>query len=388
VNGDERADVLLVGGGVASARCARTLRRHGLDGTIVLVTDEPVPPYNRPPLSKEALRDDVADDLVLAEPDSWYDRRSIDVRRGERVVGLDPAARRADLASGRSVHYDRCLLATGAAPRSVPVPGGEHALLLRTLADARRLRRAALDAGPGAPVTVIGGGFIGVEVASSLAALGLRPTIVEVQEGLWGGALGSTLGSWAAETLNEAGVVVRLGASVSRLEPDAGWIGDERLEHAFAIAGVGVAPRVELGAAAGLAVGDGILTDEQHRTSAEGIWAAGDVARVAGRRVEHWHAAREGGERAAQSMLDEPLGPPPAPWFFSEVGSHPIDVFGLAETWEEERWLRPGTVLALIEAGRVVQLASIGSALDPADARAIVAERLWLDAAEDRIGGG
>jgi len=368
----DSADVLLVGGGVASVRCARTLRREGFDGRIVLVGDESVPPYNRPPLSKELLRDDLPDELILAEPARWYERRRVELMTGRRVVELDPDDRFATLDDGTRIAFERCLLATGAAPRTLEVPGGDGALLLRTLADSRHLRAAALAAGVDAPVTVIGGGFIGVEVASALAALGLRPTILEMASALWGGQLGASLATWGAERLADAGVAVRAGSAVSRLEPDAAWIGEERLDHAFAVAGIGVRPLVELAARAGLAIDDGVLTDARHETSAPGTFAAGDVARVDGVRVEHWHAAREAGERAAFAMLGQPVTPQRAPWVFSEVAGVALDVFGLAREWDEERWVRPGSVLAYLSADRVVQLAVIGSALEPEVARRLV----------------
>ncbi len=371
---DERTDVLLVGGGVASVRCARTLRRERFEGSILLVGDEPTAPYNRPPLSKELLRDDLPDDLVLAEPERWYERRGIRRLAGVRIESIDPDARVAMLADGRSIGFDRCLLATGAEPRSLPVPGGERALLLRTLDDARRLRAAAIAAGEGAPVAVVGGGFIGVEVASSLAALGLRPTIVEMAKGLWSGSLGTTLAEWALQRLEDAGIRVLFGATLSRLGADAAWVADERLDAAFTIAGVGVRPRTELAEAAGLAVDDGVVTDDGHRTSHPAIWAAGDIARRARKRIEHWHSAREGGERAARSMLGLPLGADPEPWFFSEVAGVTLDVIGAASAWDEERWVAEG-VLAYLADGRVIQLASIGSAMDPGHMRELVAAR-------------
>ena len=356
---------------MASVRCARTLRREGFEGRIVLVGDEPVPPYNRPPLSKELLRDDLPDELVLAEPASWYERRGIAQLAGTRVEALDPEARTAQLSDGSTLRFDRCLVATGAAPTTLPVPGGEHALLLRTLGDARRLRAAAIAAGGGAPAVVVGGGFIGVEVASSLAALGLQPTIIEIADDLWSGALGSTLGEWACDRLQEAGITVRTGTGVVRVDPDAAWVGDERLEAALTVAGIGVRPRTELAETAGLAIDDGIVTDEGHRTSHPAVWAAGDVARRAGRRIEHWHSGREGGERAARSMLDLPLGPDPAPWFFSEVAGITLDVVGAATAWDEERWVGAGLLAYLVE-GRVVQLASAASAVPAERLRTLV----------------
>jgi 3-phenylpropionate/trans-cinnamate dioxygenase ferredoxin reductase component len=367
----EETDVLLIGGGVASVRCARTLRREGFDGRILLVGDEPVLPYNRPPLSKELMRDALPDDLVLAEPETWYARRSIDLLLGRRVVGLDAEARTATLDDGTGIGFERCLIATGAEPRHLPVPGGEHALLLRTLADARGLRAAAVEAGPGAPVAVVGGGFIGLEVASSLTSLGLRPTVLELGDRLWSGSLGSELSDWATDALAGIGVGIRLGAGVTRLEPDTAWVGDDRVEAAFVVAGIGVRPRVALAEAAGLETNDGIVTDASHRTSHPAIWAAGDVARRAGMRIEHWHAAREGGERAARSMLGLEVGPDPAPWVFSEVGGHALDVIGAVEPWTDERWVREG-VLVYADGDRLIGVASVDGAMPVEHAREAV----------------
>jgi 3-phenylpropionate/trans-cinnamate dioxygenase ferredoxin reductase subunit len=366
-------DVLLIGGGVASVRCARTLRREGFDGRILLIGDEATAPYNRPPLSKELLRDDLPDDLVLAEPERWYERRGVELLLGRHVTGLDPGAKEATLDDGTRIGFGRCLLATGAEPRALPVPGGEGTHLLRTLADARRLRSAAATAGPDAPVVVIGGSFIGIEVASSLRELGLRPTIVEMADRPWAGRLGRELASWAAHRLADAGIGLRLGAAVERIG-DGAWVAGEHLPGAFVVAGVGVRPRDDLARAAGLAVEDGVVVDDEQRTSHPAVWAAGDVARRGPVRIEHWHSAREAGERAARSMLGAPASPAPEPWFFSEVAGVALDVVGLAETWDEERWVSDG-LLAYVEGGRVVQLVSIGSAMDPARMRAVVAAR-------------
>jgi 3-phenylpropionate/trans-cinnamate dioxygenase ferredoxin reductase subunit len=365
--------MLLVGAGVASVRCARTLRREGFAGRILLIGDEATPPYNRPPLSKELLRDELPDELVLAEPARWYERRAVELDAGVRVASLDLDVRVAETDDGRRIGFERCLIATGAAPRALAVPGAEHALELRTLPDARRLRGAALEAGEGAPAVVIGGGFIGVEVASSLAALGLRPTILERSSALWGGSLGALLPSWAMRRLREAGIEVRTGAEVTALEPDAVAVGEERMASALIVAGIGVRPRDGLAAAAGLDVGDGILTDAAHRASHPAAWAAGDVARVEGRRIEHWHAAREGGDRAARSMLGLDLEPAPEPWTFSEVAGAAIDVVGSPERRDDETWVVPDRLVAFLEAGRVVGLVSIDAALDAGELRRLVA---------------
>ena len=346
----------------------------------MLVGDEPILPYNRPPLSKELLRDDLPDDLVLAEPERWYERRSVEVRTGHRVAGLDLDAQEATLDDGSCLRFQRCLLATGAEPRRLRVPGAEHALLVRTLADARRLREAATSAAGGASVVVVGGGFIGLEVASSLAALGLRPTVVELGDALWSGALGRELSDWALGRLDAAGVVVRLGAAGTRLDDEGAWIGDELIEGAFVVAGIGVVPRDGLPADAGLVVADGIVTGGAHRTSHAAIWAAGDVARVDGRRVEHWHAAREGGERAALSMLGLPMSPIPPPWVFTEVAGSTVDVVGIGEPWTAERWVRDG-VLAYTNEGQLVGAAIVDSAMPAERAREAVAAGSVVDLA-------
>jgi len=369
----ESTDVLLVGGGVASVRCARTLRREGFDGRLVLVGAEPELPYNRPPLSKELLRDDLPDDLVLAEPERWYERRGVELLTGRPVIGLDLAAQEAILDDDRRIRFERCVLATGAEPRRLPLPGGEHALLLRTLSDARRLRAAATAAGQGAQVVVVGGGFIGLEVASSLATLGLRPIVLELGDRLWSGSLGDELSGWATDALTAAGVEVRLRAPVTRVEPDAAWVDGERIGASFVVAGIGVRPRTELAEAAGLEVNDGIVTDAAHRTSHPAVWSAGDVARRAGRRIEHWHAAREGGERVGRSMLGLDIRPDPAPWVFSEVAGHALDVIGVVEPWTDERWVAPG-VLAYTDGDRLIGLAILDAAMPVERAREAVAQ--------------
>ena len=358
--------MLLVGGGVASVRCARTLRRHGFDGRIVLVGAERTLPYNRPPLSKELLREALRDELVLAEPESWYARRDVDLRLATTIAALDVAARTATLADGRTISFERCLLATGAEPRRLPIDGTDRALLLRTIGDSRAIRAAAHR---GSRAVVVGGGFIGVEVASSLATLGVDVTVAEMSPELWGGALGRSLSAWAGDRLRAAGITVLNGAAADAIEPDGVRVAGALLPAELVVAGIGVIPRVELARDAGLDVDDGIITDARHETSAPGIYAAGDVARVDGLRFEHWHAAREGGERAALSMLGQPATARRAPWVFSEVAGIALDVFGLAAAWDEERWVRPGSVLAYLAGDRVVQLAVIGSALAPEVAR-------------------
>lgn len=386
--GAREVRTLLVGGGVAAVRCARALRRAGDQGEILIVGAEGAEPYNRPPLSKELLRDNVPDELLAAEPPSWYARRRIELWTDARVERLDPDSRTVELADGRRVAFDRCLLATGASPRTLSVEGGERALLLRTIEDSRRLRHAVDEADPGSAVATVGGGFIGIEVASSIATRGHRPVILERADRLWGGQLGTLLSGWARRRLEEAGVSVMTDTTVERVEDGAVRTSDGRVEAAVLVAAVGVEPRVELARAAGLRVDDGVATDAGHRTSATAVWAAGDVARVDGRRIEHWHAAREGGERAARSMLGLDLGPPPAPWVFSEVAGSSLDVVGLTGASLDETWVLPDRLVTFTEHGIVLGLASIDGAADPAAMRRVVAQRTDLETVEESLAGG
>lgn len=385
---DRAVDILLIGGGVASARCARTLRRNGFDGSILLVGAEARAPYNRPPLSKELLRHDLPDELLAAEPPAWYGRRAIELMTGAAIERLDPDERLASLAGGASIRFERALIATGAEVRRLLIPGADESITLRTADDAARLRRTALAAGVGAPVVVIGGGFIGLEVASSLAWLGLRPTVVELAPTLWNGTLGIELAAWATARLARAGVDLRLGAGTTRLADGAAWVDDERLPAAFVVVGVGVRPRIELAEAAGIRTDDGVVVDGGQLTSHPAIWAAGDVARTEGRpRIEHWHAAREAGERAALSMLGMPVPPPPPPWVFSEIAGTSLDLIGAGDGWEEEVWLDADrSVLAYLRANRVVGLAAVGGAIAPDVARRLVTAGVGLDEVTPSVG--
>lgn len=381
-DGARDVDVLLVGGGVASARCARTLRRRGFDGSILLVGDEDRAPYNRPPLSKELLAGEVPDDLIAVEPTGWYERRSVELTLGVPVEAIDVDGREARLADGRRVRFREMLLATGAEPRRPPIPGAEHALLLRSVSDARRIRSLATGAGPGGRSVVVGGGFIGVEAAASLASLGLQVTLLELSAALWAGSLGRVLSAWAVRRLAEAGVAVRLRTSATALGPDAAVVATERLAAEVLVAGVGVRPRTELAESAGLAVEDGVVVDASRR-AAPGIFAAGDVARVphplagsAGLRVEHWHAALEGGEAAALGILGQPARPPRAPWVYTEFAGQLVDVVGWARHPENEVVVGdPGEsrfAVAHLVAGRVAQLAVVNGYFQVERARAFV----------------
>jgi 3-phenylpropionate/trans-cinnamate dioxygenase ferredoxin reductase component len=335
---------VVVGAGLAGAKAAETLREEGFAGRLVLVGDEPERPYERPPLSKEYLRGESARDAVYVHPAGFYAERAIELRTGRAAAALDPAARTVALDDGVSLRYDALLLATGAEPRRLPVPGAglDGVLYLRELADADALR-ARLDAG--GRLVVVGGGWIGCEVAASARARGLEVTVVEPQSVPLEAVLGAEAGAFYRDVHADHGVRWRLGAGVAAFEGDGAVervrLSDGTVLECDAVAvGVGVRPRAALAASAGLAVGDGVLVDEHLRTDAPGVFAAGDVAcawhpfygeRV---RVEHWGTALEQGPAAARAMLGAGAAYDRLPYFFSDQYDVGMEYTGLARRWD------------------------------------------------------
>jgi 3-phenylpropionate/trans-cinnamate dioxygenase ferredoxin reductase subunit len=229
----------------------------------------------------------------------------------------------------------------------------------------------------------VGGGFIGVEVAAALAARGVEVTLLERGAALWGGSFGTAVSEWAAAVLRSAGVTVRLGEPVVAVAAGAVRLRGESLPSDLVVAGVGVEPRVELGRAGGIRIDDGVVVDDAQRTSATNLFAAGDVARAAGRpRGEHWHAAREDGERAALALLAEPLPPRRAPWIFSEFAGHKLDAFG--ETMGCDEMPVAAGVHAFTRGGRVAGLVILDGAITPDAARSFVE----LGPSVDQLGPG
>ena len=223
-------------------RCAAPGRcvGDGFDGSILIVGDGAAPPYNRPPLSKELLRDDLPDELVAGRARGVVRPPRCRAATGDAVTELDPGARARRLPTGRASASSAAWSPPAPSRAGSPVPGARARAAAADLADARRLARAAISAGADAPVVVVGGGFIGVEVASGLADARAATDDRRAGGQLWGGSLGARAGRVGRERLGAAGVEVRLGAAVTRLEPDAAWVGDERIEAAFVVVGIGV----------------------------------------------------------------------------------------------------------------------------------------------------
>jgi 3-phenylpropionate/trans-cinnamate dioxygenase ferredoxin reductase subunit len=330
---------VIVGAGLAGARAAETLREEGFDGRIVLLGAEPERPYERPPLSKEYLRGEAGRDRAYVHEEGFYTEHEIDLVLGRQAVRLEPGARRLELDDGPPLRYDRLLLATGARPNAAAVPGSDldGVCLLRTLADTDVLRERL---GRGGRLVVVGAGWIGAEVAASARELGCTVAMVGLASVPLGRVLGDTVGAVFGDLHAEHGVRLVLGTAVEAFEGD-GRVERVRtrdgtvLECDHVVVGVGARPRTELAADAGLTLDNGIHTDAHLRTSAPGVFAAGDVAaahhpfydrRV---RVEHWANALHQGPAAARAMLGRNEPYDRLPYFFSDQYDLGMEYTGL-----------------------------------------------------------
>src|SRR3954470_5794481 len=336
---------VIVGASLAGAKAAETLREEGFEGRIVLIGEDPERPYERPPLSKDYLRGDAGRDVIWVHDDAgFYDQREIELRTGTLVSGLALDAREGELEGGERIGSDKLLLATGAVPKRLPIPGadldGVH--LLRTVADSDRLREAF---GAASRLVVIGAGWIGSEVAASARQKGLDVTMLAPEQVPLERVLGPEVGAVYRDVHANHGVHLALGTGVQAIEGDgrvsAVRTSDDRvLEADLVVVGVGVAPRTELAEAAGLELDDGIVVDEFLRTSAPDVFAAGDVARAAhpllgtSLRVEHWHNALEQGPVAARNMLGRDVAYDRIPYFFSDQYEVGMEYAGHAPDWD------------------------------------------------------
>jgi 3-phenylpropionate/trans-cinnamate dioxygenase ferredoxin reductase component len=326
------ATIAIVGAGLAGAKAAEALRIDGFAGRIVLFGDEPHRPYERPPLSKDYLQGRADRDAAFVHPADWYAQHAVELRLADPVIALDPAAHRLNTRSGDRFGYDKLLLSTGASPVRLPVPGAELAGVhhLRTLDDSDALR-AALR--PERRVVIIGGGWIGLEVAAAARAAGAAVTVLEQAELPLLRVLGPRLATVFADLHVAHGVRLHTRAGVTGLGAAAGdrtAVGSVRLDDGQEIAadlvvvGVGVRPNVELARSAGLEVDNGIVVDAALRTSDPDICAAGDVANAyhprLGRqlRVEHWANALHQPAVAAQTLLDQPAEYDRLPYFYTD----------------------------------------------------------------------
>jgi 3-phenylpropionate/trans-cinnamate dioxygenase ferredoxin reductase component len=335
---------VIVGGGLAGAKAAQTLRDEGFDGRVVLLGDEDVAPYERPPLSKDYLRGDAGRDAIWAQEEGWYDAHDVELRTGTHVAEVVPASSEVVLDGGERIGYDQLLLATGSAAKRIPIPGAEleGVHVLRTVADSDALREAL---SPGARVVVIGAGWIGCEVAASARQRGAEVAMVAPEEVPLERVLGPEVGAIYRDVHAKQGVELVLGTGVEAIEGNgrASGVrvaGGRILPADVVVLGVGAAPRLELAQAAGLRVEDGVLADDRLRTSVPNIYVAGDIARaqhpILGEtvRVEHWGTALEQGPVAARNMLGQDVAYDRIPYFFSDQYDVGMEYAGHALTYD------------------------------------------------------
>ncbi|MEC5178967.1 NAD(P)/FAD-dependent oxidoreductase [Arthrobacter sp. CG_A4] len=323
-------NIVIVGGGLAGAIAAKTLRTEGFAGPVVLLAEETHHPYLRPPLSKEYLLGQAQDDALPVVPAGWYAENGVELRLGSPVTSLDPAARTVGLGDGSRLEYASLLLATGSRPRAIPVPGSDldGVGTFRTVEDSRRLRQQ-LDGG-GQNVVMIGSGWIGMELAAAASAYGNTVTLLGLEEVPLGAAIGPELGGFFRSLHEANGVRFRLPASAAEITGRAGRVtgvvtdAGEVLPADLVVMAVGVVPEVSLAAAAGIGLHNGILADASLRTSAPGIFAAGDVANALHpftgehHRSEHWSNALNGGKVAARAMLGQDAVLDTVPYFYTD----------------------------------------------------------------------
>jgi len=335
---------VIVGASLAGAKAAETLRAEGFDGRLVLVGAEDERPYERPPLSKDYLRGEVDREKVYVHPEGFYAEHDIELRLGRTAVSLNTAGAELALDDGERLRYDRLLLATGAEPRALSIPGAQldGVVYLRSVADCDALRRR-LDRG--GAVVVIGAGWIGSEVAASARQRGLEVTVIEPMTVPLERVLGREVGAVYRDIHRDHGVQMLLGTGVEAFEGDTAvervrTSNGRALECDFVVVGVGIEPRIGLAAQAGLAIDNGILVDEHLRTSASGVFAAGDVANAHHPfyrepiRVEHWANALHQGPAAARAMLGQPEVYDRLPYFFSDQYDVGMEYAGFARAWE------------------------------------------------------
>jgi 3-phenylpropionate/trans-cinnamate dioxygenase ferredoxin reductase subunit len=389
---DRSVDFLIIGGGLAGANCTRWLRESGASGSVVLVGREPDPPYNRPPCSKEYMQGKESREETYFRPNEWWDEQEIELMTRTSVTGLDPGARTVKLSSGQEIGFDKALLATGANVRRLPVEGceldGIH--YLRTLGTADSILRDAEDA---ERVVIVGGSYIGTEVAASLTLRGKRCAIVMQEEVTHQRSFGTQAGRYFQGVLEEHGVEVHGADELGRFEGDGGRVrkvvtaGGSSLDADVVVIGAGVVPEVTLARGAGLELGErgGVRVDARLETSVPGLFAAGDIAEydspIHGRpmRIEHWDVAFNHGKTAALNMLGREQPHDVVPYFFSDLADwSSMEYVGPATSWDEE--VVRGSIddgefsLWYLDGGRVAGALSVGRSDDLEHARRLIVE--------------
>ncbi len=392
-------EYLLIGGGLASANCARWLRESGAEGEIVLVGREPDPPYNRPECSKGYLRGEESREEPLFRPNAWWAEQKVELLTRTSVTALDAAARTARLSGREEIRFDKALLATGANVRRLNAPGCdlEQIHYLRTLGNSDTIREGVADA---ENVVLIGGSYIGCEVSASLTLMGKKATIVMQEQSTLERGFGKQAGRFFQNLLESHGIVVHGLDGLERFEGD-GRVGKVvttnglELPAEAVVVGAGVAPDITLAKNAGLQIGErgGVLCSSRLETSVAGIFAAGDIAEYDSPlhdthvRLEHWDVAFNHGKTAALNMLGGDVPHEVVPYFYSVLGDWgELEYVGPAYEWDQEivrgSYEDGEFTTWYLQDGRVRAALTFGRSDDLDHARRLITKRPVLDEAQ------
>ncbi len=388
--------VLIIGAGQAGAQVALTLRQRRFAGAITLIGDEPWPPYQRPPLSKKLLSGEMAVERLYIRSPSYYESHGIELLTGVRVERVLPSERKVLTADGRRFDYDALALCTGTRARRLGLPGEdlEGVFYLRTLDDSQSLQAAVR---PGARAVIIGGGYIGLEVAASLRKLGAHATVLEAEERVLQRVVAPPVSDFFAAEHGRQGVRIITGALVTRIDGDGRVAqvacGDGRVFAAdIVVIGVGAAVNDELAQAAGLAVDNGIVVDEFGRSSDPAIFAAGDVTNhpnsLFGRRLrlESVHNAMAQGTTVARAIMGDAVPYAEVPWFWSDQYDLKLQIAGVASPDEEtylirgDPAIRAFSCLHLLD-GRLIAIDAVNRPADFLAAKKLIAAGTRIDPA-------
>jgi 3-phenylpropionate/trans-cinnamate dioxygenase ferredoxin reductase subunit len=389
--------VVVAGAGQAAAQCVESLRKRGHAGRIDVVGDEPHLPYQRPPLSKKYLAGEMPLERLLLRQQAFYDGHGVHLRLGRRAVALDRAARTVALDDGGVLPYDALVIATGARPRRLTLPGADLAGVhyLRGVADADALRA---EARPGASAAIIGGGYIGLEVAATLRHIGLEVTVLEMADRVMGRVVAEPVSRWYEAQHAAHGVRVRLGARLLGLTGDAtGRVtavetADGAVPADLVVVGIGVLPEDGLARDAGLACDNGIMVDERCRTADPAVFAVGDCSNhpsvhYGGRlRLESVDNAVEQANTAAATLMGIEARHERVPWFWSDQYEHKLVIVGLSQG-HDEVVLRGDPAggsfsCCYLRSGELIAIDTINLAKDHLAARKLVPTRMRPDRAK------
>jgi 3-phenylpropionate/trans-cinnamate dioxygenase ferredoxin reductase subunit len=389
---------VIVGGGQAASQAVQTLRQQGFTGDLTLIGDEPHLPYQRPPLSKKYLAGELPQERLFLRHAAFYAEKGVTLELGRRAMELDVATRAVRLDDGRTLRYDRLLLATGSAVRTLPIPGAElpGVHYLRTIADVDAIAARLV---PNTRVLLVGAGYIGLEVAAVTAQRGFAVTVVEALERVMARTVAPQVSEFYDRQHREHGVTIHYGAAVRAFHGDAGvsvveLADGRRLDCDVAIVGIGVVPNVALARNAGLPCDNGIVVDAHARTADEHVYAAGDCTNQPlgrfGRRVrlESVPNAIHQAKVAASGMLGAPTTYSEVPWFWSDQYDLKLQIAGLSTGYDEVA-IRSGATphnfaAYYLAAGKVIAVDAVNSPHDFMNGKKLVAAGAALTADEIR----